>query len=142
MELVHTRLIKRESQPVRCDCPTNSDKLCGRRRSASGAAAESLLVFVRFEGPASAVLALGAARFLSENEELRVGVAVTLDALGVFGAAPALKMGATALDSFVLLETCSEDGWAAREELLSAQLLSRCALMSRSATLREHIGLL
>lgn len=104
-----------------------------------------MLVFVRFEGVASAACALGAARLLSEREEVRAGVAVTLDALGVFGLAPALKMGATgaflAFDSPAPVETRSADEFVVREEVLSEQLLSRCALMSRSTTVREHIGL-
>lgn len=138
---MRTRLIRRESWPVRCGCPTNSSNLCGRRRSASGAAAVSLLVFVRFGAPASATVVLGAARFVSTNED---GVAATWDVLGVFGTAPVLNMDATGddacldLGSFALAETRSE---GTREELLSEQLLSRCALMSRSATVREHTGL-
>ena len=89
------------------------------------------------------MVVLGAGRFLGANEELRVGVAATFGALGVFWVTPGLNMEATgedaclALRSFELPDARNEE----REGVLSAQLLSRCALMSRSATEREQTGL-
>lgn len=54
------RFMSSELGPVRCGWPTKSSRLCGRWRSASGAATDSLVqALLRLDGPASALEAAG-----------------------------------------------------------------------------------
>lgn len=101
-----------------------------------------MFVFARFEGPASALLELAVALFFGVNDKLCAGAAVTLVFCWV---EPRLNMGATAclvLGTFAAPKRVElKDKLATLAESPSAQLLSRCLLMSLSATAREHIGL-
>jgi hypothetical protein len=68
---VRTRFMSSESGLVKWGCPTNSSRLCGRSRSANGAAAASLLgPLARFDGLASALPKVAFDRFLGVNDEL------------------------------------------------------------------------
>lgn len=123
-----SKCIRRESAPVKCSCPTNSERSVGRRRSARGAR------FIL----AGEVLGLFAGRKFGSEEPWLSSVNN-----GSAGRFPTLNMEETALD--VSLFFIKNPGLVAEEVPWSAaagarQLESKCRFISSSVTFALQIG--
>lgn len=140
--------MRSDSGAVRCGCPTKSCRFCGRSRSARGAALDRLEqaaadILLRFEECPTSSLTESASTAILFCTELSAAGAGRKDAkdaaffLLVDVDPP--KIGAIVDFGFCMFR--GTRGPFGLGGSISVQLLSKCALISRSRTSREQTGL-